>query len=109
MKRWAGVVAILLLVPVGAMILAPSFQPTELERRLTTVRPGMTREEVAGVMNPDKSDVPHEFTANGYRFWSWMCPGSFGRPTKQLFVRFDDDGRVIATSTLNRTESGTRP
>jgi hypothetical protein len=97
MKRWAGLLALFLLAAIGAVMIAPRFQPSDLERRHAKVRPGMTVEEVTSIMHPDRgwpnNIQPGEWT------WAWRVPRRVGaRKVRLLEVEFDNRGRVIRTT-----------
>jgi hypothetical protein len=100
MKRWAGWLLILGAATLATIAISLSLRPrpSELERRLATIRPGMTREEVAEIMNmgepkPEcrKGDVASP------RSGTWHFHPSSGREV-ELTVMFDDDGRVTESA-----------
>jgi hypothetical protein len=93
-KRWAGLLALFLLAAIGAVVIAPRFQPSEHEQRFAKIRVGMTVDEVEAIMG-GRGFV--EFPApNAARYW--ICPRRAGRPAVALNVVFDDAARVAETA-----------
>lgn len=79
----------------SASALVISLQPTDIERRHATIRPGMTLREVGKIMDAEMvSDKP--ISPRGSAWWS--VPRRFGGASSVfLEVEFDEHGRVVRT------------
>jgi hypothetical protein len=71
-KRWGALLALFLLAVIGAVVIAPRFQPNGLDRRHARIRVGMTHEEVRAIM--DSSDKQPASGDPRRQTWYWRCP-----------------------------------
>ena len=98
MKRWAGLLTLLLLAAIGAVAISTRLQPSELERRHATIRVGMTRDEVVELMGTGQADPRRLLQPVVFWTWSWLPPRRFMARDVLLQVEFDATGRVARTS-----------
>jgi hypothetical protein len=100
MKRWAGLLALFLLAAISAVVIAPRFAPSELERRHATIRVGMTASEVVKIMDARVEPLTFLGASNlGSGFtWSYLPPRRFLARDVRLEVDFDTNSRVIRTT-----------
>jgi hypothetical protein len=99
MKRWTGLLGLLLLAAIGAVVIATRLQPSDLERRHATIRVGMTPDAVVKIMDTGGPE-PLTYLADsgsGYT-WSWLPPRRFVARDLHLEVVFDGNARVIRTT-----------
>ena len=106
MKHWAGLLLVFVVAAIAAVVIAPRFRPSALERRHATIRVGMTSGEVENIM--DQAGVNHEKAVvsvpkGGPPFrgevWLWPCRRDTLRGEVKVVVVFDQAGRVTETAT----------
>jgi hypothetical protein len=98
MKRWAGLLALFLVAAIGAVVMAPRFRLSSLERRHSTIRVNMKVDEVTMIMDDPADEASRSFIEP--KTWSrvWLPPQAAGARGKRLEVEFDDQGHVIRTT-----------
>jgi hypothetical protein len=97
MRQWRTIFGVLALAVFLALVIAVQVRPTELERRHATIRPGMTADAVARIMEPDEIGSPYTFVIPNGWTWSWRLPRRFPVRDVELEVTFDGAGRVVGT------------
>lgn len=99
MKLWSRLLAIFLLVAIGAVAISARLRPTELQRRHATVRVGMTSDQVAEIMGQRQS-IPAVRRRAPHAAFTWTFHSPSGEFTRSmcLDVDFDADFRVMRTT-----------
>ena len=98
MKRWAGLLALFLVAAIGAVVIAPRFRPTDVERQHATIRVGMNPEEVARIMTGGNPEPPTLYFGKPGFTWSWLSPRKFMARGVRLEVDFDANASVTRTT-----------
>jgi hypothetical protein len=98
MKRWAGLLGLFLLAAIGAVMISVRMQPSDLERRFATIRPGMNPEEVARIMTDAEPEPPTLYSWRPGFTWSYLPPRRLMVRDVRLEVEFDGNARVIRTT-----------
>jgi hypothetical protein len=104
MKRWAGLLALFLLAAIGAVVIAPWFQPSEHEQRFAKIRVGMTKDDVEAIMQKqsgvrlNRFVMPAGHPSKIGEAWYWRCRLSRWGAGVEFVVKFDNTGRVAATA-----------
>jgi hypothetical protein len=96
-KRWAGLLLVLVAAAIVALVIAARMRPDDLERRHATIRVGMTLTEVKRIMNPGREPDAVRADGNGFT-WEYRPTKRFLTRDVRLGVHFDADADVIRTT-----------
>jgi hypothetical protein len=98
-KLWSRLLAIFLLVAIGAVAISTHLGPSELQRRHATVRVGMTPDQVAEIMGQRQSIPAIRRRAPQAAFtWTFRSPASEFTRSMDFDIEFDADFRVMRTA-----------
>lgn len=99
MKRWAGLILVLVAAAVVALVISARTRPHEWERRHGMIRVGMTRDDVRHIMEHTGGPEPLRSSGCGAGFfWEYRPPKRFLARDVLLVVHFGDDARVDGTA-----------
>jgi hypothetical protein len=86
MKRWATIVAVMVLMTLAAILLSRRIGPSQYEQSFALIQVGMTEEEVLKILGPEGVHADGIFLTED--------PGTLGNPPAKEWY-FRDKGRLI--------------
>lgn len=98
MKRWFGLLLVLVGAALVASLIAARMRPSKWERRHATIRVGMTPDEVASIMHGEKPEPRQAPVQIGSFTHRYVPPKSILVRDVLLEVHFGADGRVVRTT-----------